>query len=385
MRPLTALLTPIAAALALAALLLPAAAPPLAPAQARAEPAAAAADDQLDRDIDKAVARAIDFLIDQQNDNGAICDSYPRHATTMTALSLLAMAAVGHQPTDMTAEGQSMRRALNYVLQEHLQDEEGYYGAADGSRMYGHGIVTLMLAEMLGMGISAEQDRLIRRRLTGAIDLILRSQQVNKRDRFEGGWRYLPDARDADLSVTVWQVMALRSAQNAGIEVPAEAVDLAVDYVERSFVSTRGNRGGYTYQPNQGLQSRHVTTTSMGLLSMQVCARYDSPQLSAAVRWLQANPPRWGSRWLLYGLYYYSQGMYQYAEGLRLEGEMEAGDRLAAEAMKVVTDLLLPRQQPDGSWQSRDGSERNAGKVYMTSMAVLSLSVKYHFLPIYQR
>ncbi len=344
------------------------------------------AGDDLDAEVDQAVARAIDFLVEQQRDNGAICDTYPRNATAMTSLSLLAMAAVGHQPTDVTAEGQAMRRALDYVLQEEMQDEEGYYGSADGSRMYGHGITTLMLAEMLGMGINAEQDQLIRRRLTDAVDLILTSQQSRKsNERFEGGWRYLPNARDADLSVTVWQVMALRSAQNAGVEVPGEAIDRAVEYLERSFVDRGGNEGGFTYQPNQGLQRRHVTTTSMGLLSLQVCAQYDAPEIPAAVAWLEANPPEWGNRWILYGLYYYAQGMYQYAEGLRLEGDIEAGDRHEAESMKRVAELLLPNQKGDGAWESRDGSERNAGEVYMTSMAVLCLSVKYHLLPIYQR
>ena len=31
------------------------------------------------------------------------------------------------------------------------------------------------------------------------------------------------------------------------------------------------------------------------------------------------------------------------------------------------------------------GSEGSAGHVYTTSMAILALAVKYHYLPIYQR
>ena len=47
--------------------------------------------------------------------------------------------------------------------------------------------------------------------------------------------------------------------------------------------------------------------------------------------------------------------------------------------------VLLPKQGPDGSWMGQSGQERGAGRVYATSLAVLSLAVKFHFLPIYQR
>ena len=81
----------------------------------------------------------------------------------------------------------------------------------------------------------------------------------------------------------------------------------------------------------------------------------------------------WNERFGSYGIYYYAQGMYQ------------SGDKYAKEAEKNVRDLLLKQQAGDGSWTSGNRSEQNVGKVYATSMAVLSLSVKYHYLPIYQK
>jgi len=47
--------------------------------------------------------------------------------------------------------------------------------------------------------------------------------------------------------------------------------------------------------------------------------------------------------------------------------------------------MLLEKQSADGSWLAENGSEREQGAVYSTSMSVLSLSVKYHYLPIYQK
>jgi len=63
----------------------------------------------------------------------------------------------------------------------------------------------------------------------------------------------------------------------------------------------------------------------------------------------------------------------------------QRGGKHAAEAAKQVGSILLKEQNPDGSWMSQRGEERNYGEAYATSLAILSLSVTYHFLPIYQR
>ena len=97
-------------------------------------------------DTDRSVDRAIAFLIKNQKPDGAIYDK--GHATTMTSLSIMAMAGVGIQPVDPTPEGRAMNKALAYVLHDDRVDDQGYFGRADGSRMYGHGITTLMLTEM---------------------------------------------------------------------------------------------------------------------------------------------------------------------------------------------------------------------------------------------
>ncbi len=61
------------------------------------------------------------------------------------------------------------------------------------------------------------------------------------------------------------------------------------------------------------------------------------------------------------------------------------GERYWDETRDHLTDILLRTQNEDGSWLAEHGSERSAGKVYCTSMSVLSLAVEYRYLPIYQR
>ena len=235
-----------------------------------------------------------------------------------------------------------------------------------------------MLTEMLGMGVSDEQDQLIHDRCQNAIDVILSSQQEKKPIHSRGGWRYEPNSKDSDLSASVWQLMALRSAKNDGLQVPASAIRDAVEYLKRSYASPLDRNGlpekkasGFCYEPHRNNPT--FTMTAAGLLAMQVCGEYESPLVAGAADWLLEHPPKWKERFCSYGTYYYAQGMYQ------------RGDEHAKTARQLVQAMLLEKQAADGSWTAENGSEKGIGAVYATSMAVLSLSVKYHYLPIYQK
>jgi hypothetical protein len=323
--------------------------------------------------VDAAVQRAASFLLSQQQKNGSIADRGNENA--MTSLAIMALASVGHQPSDPTPEGAVMKKGLQFVLGNNRQDRAGYFGASDGSRMYGHGIVTLMLTEMIGMGGDELTNDSIHEACQKAIDLIVRSQRAKKPAFARGGWRYTPDSADSDLSVSVWQLMALRSAKNDGLAVPSATIDDAIGYLVRSFTSPvnppKQSKNGFSYEANN--DSPTFTMSAAGLLAMQVCGQYDSPLVVGATEWLVEHPPRWDERFVLYGLYYYAQGMHQ------------RGGEIAENASKIVATELLAHQLENGSWQSSSGEENNAGNVYCTALAILSLSVKFHYLPIYQR
>jgi hypothetical protein len=325
--------------------------------------------------VDAALHRAAQYLISQQDPaTGYIRDKgRDKNETTMTSLAILALTSLGHQPADATTEGTALRKALSFVLRKEAQEGDGYFGAKDGSRMYGHGITTLMLAEMLGMGADAEQDALIRERCQKAIELILRAQKVQKSEQNRGGWRYTPDAGDSDMSVTVWQTMALRAANNAGIDVPREAIDEAVKYIKRCYdpddKNHRARMGGFGYTG----RGRELSTTAEGMLALQVCGEYESDEVKGASERLLKESVKQGDKWFYYTAYYYAQGMYQ------------RGGTHAVEGKKKIAEVLLPLQSREGWWEAPGHEEKQAGKVYATSLAVLSLAVKNHFLPIYQR
>jgi len=338
---------------------------------------AAKADTTDDREwqrVDQSAKIAVKYLLSQQQQNGAIVDNN-RHHTTMTSLAIMAMLAVGHKPADQTPEGNALRRGLEYVLHADRQDEKGYFGSKDGSRMYGHGIITLMLAEALGMGIDDKQDATIRRRLQNAIDLILRAQAIKKNDKkHEGGWRYNPDSADSDLSVVSWQLIALRAAKGAGLDIPKEAIDNAVGYVKRCYRKDNNDKtkGYFCYQAGDG--SMRFGSAAGGFLTLQICGQYEAPEvIGAADYFLDYDIPSLQAKeHFYYGMYYYAQGMFQ------------RKGKYADRARQVVSELLLDKQEKDGSWPL-GVRDHEGGKVYVTSLAMLSMSIHFHYLPIYQR
>ena len=96
----------------------------------------------------------------------------------------------------------NVKKALDYIISK--QQESGLFTTAENqAEMYSHGFATLFVGEVYGMTGDDE----VKEHLQKAVRLIERAQNS------EGGWRYQPIPFDADISVTICQVMALRAAR----------------------------------------------------------------------------------------------------------------------------------------------------------------------------
>jgi squalene cyclase len=301
----------------------------------------------------QAIERGLDWLISRQQPDGSFKGSHGAN-TGIVSFVVLSFMTNGHLP-ERGPHGQLIARSIDFVL-NNAQPNGLISNPDDTSNgpMYEHAMSTMMLAEIWG-----EYDRPgLRDKLKRAVDLILRSQSD------QGGWRYFPRKEDADLSVTVTQMVALRAAKDAGLTVPKQTIDAAMRYVKSC--ATPG--GGFRYQPGKGDVA--YSRTAAGVCALLTCGDYDSPEVARGLEYLQANksPERRTKIYPFYSFYYGAQAMY-------LAPDPQEWQRW----YPPIRDELIGLQKSDGRW---DGE---AGPVYGTTMSLLALSVPYRYLPIYQR
>ena len=176
---------------------------------------ASATPDLLTRETADAIRRGLDYLVKMQNDDGSTGRGPMSRNVGVCSLAGLAFMSHGSMP-GRGPFGAPVKQVLDFVARSGK--ESGFLvndAAASHGPMYEHGFAALFLAEAYGM--SPNND--LRDKVAKATKLIVDKQNA------EGGWRYMPERRDADISVTICQVMALRAARNAGFFVPNETID----------------------------------------------------------------------------------------------------------------------------------------------------------------
>lgn len=309
----------------------------------------------------KAIDDGLAFLASKQNPEHGYFGGAHKLSRNVAVNALCGMAFLsgGHTP-GRGKYGKNVQRVIDYILSRtrpngYIIDEE----SALHGPMYGHGFATLFLAEVYGMTPTPA----VRDRLELAVKLIVNTQNE------EGGWRYHPVPRDADLSVTVCQIMALRAARNGGISVPKETVDRCTAYVRRC----QNSDGGFRYQANPSSQ---VTfgLTSAGLVALYSAGVYEGNDLERGLRFVrQFQPGERRDRGIIhfyYSHYYAVQAMWH-----------AGGDHWRTWYPAVRDEILSERHRlPGGGWiDSSNGDE------YATAMACIVLETPNNYLPIFQR
>jgi hypothetical protein len=328
-----------------------------------AAPAAKAQSEPVPNEVESAVDRGLEWLRNRQERDGSWSSAGGgNRSAAITGLTIMAFMARGHVP-GQGPYGENINKGIDYLLS--LRGRDGLICEdAVSSPMYDHGIATVALCEAYGM-MDERRQELTRTAVARAIRLILSAQSVRKRPADQGGWRYQPATDVSDLSVTGWQLMALRGAANIGADVPAGAISAGIAYVKRQ---ANGN-GSFNYTSN----APTVALTGTGVLSLVLLGQADAPQVRAGGDYLlTADIVRTRSNYF-YTIYYCSQAAWQ------------LGGKYWTDLNREISADLLRRQRPNGSWGPVTSGDSTGGESYCTAMAVLALSVPYRYLPIYQR
>ena len=311
--------------------------------------------EMMTRETDEAIIKGLAWLAQTQNADGSFGGGTYRGNIAVTSVAGLAFMASGSSP-GRGPYGAQIDKALVYVMEN--TSPSGFIAVMASSThgpMYSHGFGTLFLAEAYGMTHRPE----IREKLQKAVRLIIDSQNI------EGGWRYQPIRRDADISVTICQINALRAARNAGLYVPKDTVDACIRYVKQS----QNADGGFRYMLQGGASA--FPRSAAGVVALQSAGEYDSKEVRDGIAYLRGYTKeiKLGNR---YSHYYY--GHYYAAQAMWLRG----GDDWA-EWYPAIRNELLKRQLSSGAWADSICSE------YGTAMALIILQIPNNYLPIFQR
>ena len=318
----------------------------------------------------KAIEQGLKYLA-SNGKNGVFGLKAYHGNTAITSLAARAFLAGGHLPGG-GRHGKVVEQSLRFVLSQArpYRQFRGFLHNAKASPhgpMYEHGFATLFLAEAHGMIKEEKLAAQLKKTLTDAVDLIVRSQNR------EGGWRYAPTSKDADLTVTSCQVAALSMAKQSGMEVPKHVLDRALKYVKRC---QDAQSGGFRYQAAKRMRGQFgnqaFARTAAGTCSLLNLGVKEGEEIKSSLQYLTKSRPvapgkRLGGRaadvQYFYGHYFAVQVMRQMG-----------GDQWKTWYSKI-RDELLKAQEKDGSW--RDGIDVHYG----TAMALLILQAPNNYLP----
>jgi hypothetical protein len=316
---------------------------------------------------ENAVARGLRWLIAHQLDDGSWrfdlrqcpqCRGRCRNwgsigsSTASTALALLPFLGAGHTHLE-GAHQDVVGRGLYYLAGRMIMTPQG--GDLQEGTMYSQGLATIALCEAYAM----TRDETLRPIAQAAVDFIVAAQHK------AGGWRYGP-GQPGDTTVTGWQVMALKSAQLAGLKVPQPtwyAVSRFLDSVETD------HGAGYGYQSPKD----QPTTTAIGLLCRMYLGwpRDHAPLVDGVGRLTHKGP----SRNNMYFNFYATQVLHHYGG--------PAWDQWNKQLRDTLVRTQATKGHESGSWQFTEAHTRAAGRLYNTAMAIMILEIYYRHMPLY--
>lgn len=307
--------------------------------------------DEITPECKAAVERGLEWLARRQAQGGSAGAFGYSNNIAFTALAGLAFMEAGNLP-GRGKYAREVQRCLEFVL-NNCQDS-GLIASDDlQGPMYGHGFATLFLGEIYGM----TGDDTVKEKLERAVKLIERTQNP------QGGWRYQPTPLDADISVTICQVMALRAARDAGIKVSREVIDKSIEYVLRC----QNGDGGFSYQIGQALSA--FPRSAAGCCALYYAGIFQGDQLKRGLDYVLRSVPDHGGnphggQYFFYGYYYATQAMFL------------AGGQYWASFWPTLRDDLI-RAQSGGHWQCDFNED------YDTAMALIILQMPNRYLPVF--
>lgn len=316
--------------------------------------------------VEAAVARGLEYLARTQSRQGYWTANGNQYRVAMTALAGNAMLCQG-STTTRGKYAPNIRAAVDFLVS--CSRENGLIGYPDDYHYtYGHGFSMVFLSQVYGEEEDLDRRKQLHRILGNAVEFTKNAQTTS------GGWGYVSAADGDDFdegSTCVTQVQALRACRNAGIPVPKEVVDRAIEYIRQCMTPA----GGVQYSIRGG--GARPAITGAAIACMFNAGETDNPMVDKLLGYCKkhiwpgnAGGTNFFGHWH-YAHFYYAQVMYRYPD-------------LWPKYYEYIQSKILGKQirgsELDGAW-----TDSNIGPVYATSINLTILQLENGFLPIYQR
>ena len=304
-----------------------------------------------------------------------------------TGLALLTYLGAGYTHLD-DKHRTVVNRGVDWLVRNQMPNGD-LFSKTKGTKytwLYSHAIAAMALCEAYGM----TQDPELREPARKAVDFIVKTQH-----RTRGGWRYALDTNgvstETDTSVSGWMLMALKSAQMAGLDVPDEALERVGGWLDSARAKRQAGR--YIYNPHadrskpeqlDGLAPSLAMTSEAMLMRMYLGRKREDSELIEGAKYIENNLPQLGTRVdpkrNCYYWYYATQAMFQ----MRGESWTAWNDQLRplAEATQTQTGGQAGSWHPARPVKDRWGQE--GGRHYVTALHLLMLEVYYRHLPLFR-
>ncbi len=286
--------------------------------------------------------------------------------TGATGLALLPLLGAGHTHTQKGRYQTTIQRGLTWLIKNQKSSGELWTGGGMHTLYYSHAIATMAICEAYGI----TGDKRLRDPAQKALTYINRSQ-----NRVDGGWRYVLN-EPSDTSVFGWQIFAMRSAHLAGLEVNKGVLKRSREYLD--LVSTDSGRTSYGYM--QGTPwTPSMTAESLVCRQLLGWSR-EHPSMVVGAAGIAAHLEQSQQRSIYY--WYYATQLLHNMKGK----EWEQWNHRVRETL--ISQQIGGDACDRGSWSPADPEPdlwgSRGGRLYETSLSLLTLEVYYRYLPLYR-
>ncbi len=332
---------------------------------------------------EEAVVKSLRWLKKQQNGNGSWGEGQFR--ASMTGISLLAYLA--HCETPLSEEfGENVLKGISFLVDLGMKNPVISEQPALKEICYDHAVATYALCEaytfckQMDIPSIANLEKVVIK----AVDRIIDAQCPN------GGWAYSYNNKinpDIDLSVTGWNVQALKAAEHGGIKPTKgdirSTLRKASSYVRKNVMPD----GKFAYKENGNMPRSSLV--GVGVLSLQMTGNGSDSAARKGLDWIKNNVKtlQWGQG---SGTENVKSNLYMHY--YCVQAAMNRGGDVWKAYNRAFRDSTLGAQASDGSFMPngfggpggvvQTSQNRHANdRIYRQCLATLMLEVYYRFLP----